>query len=84
MYLFIYLGIYLSINSFVLFIFFDYDIQLLENIYLRHIGTLYSMFNLATQTASRRNILMSAKERKKRTATRVGRAVAGYFPGILG
>ena len=57
-----YIYIYISI-----FIFFDYDIQLLENwkISLRHIGTLYSMFNLATQTASRRNRLMSAKEREK-------------------
>ena len=51
---------------------------------LRHIGTLYSMFNLATQTASRRNRLMSAKEREKWIATRVGRAVAGYWLGILG
>ena len=46
--------------------------------------TLYLMFSLATQTASRQNRRMNAKERKKWTATRVGRAVAGYFPGILG
>ena len=45
---------------------------------------LYLMFSLATQTASRQNRRMNAKERKKWTATRVGRAVAGYFPGILG
>ena len=51
---------------------------------LRHIGTLYSMFNLATQTASRRNRLMNAKEREKWIATRVGRVVAGYCLGILG
>ena len=46
--------------------------------------TLYLMFSLATQTAPRQNRRMNAKERKKWTATRVGRAVAGYFPGILG
>ena len=46
--------------------------------------TLDLMFSLATQTASRQNRRMNAKERKKWTATRVGRAIAGYFPGILG
>ena len=78
--------IYIYIYIYIIILYIYIIIYIYRYIYIFWLWhpTLYLMFSLATETASRQNRRMNAKERKKWTATRVDRAIAGYFPGILG